>query len=125
MADQNPEAPNPATPAEDPAAVAARLDAFVGVAGENVRAAADARLTTEVTPAPTDAPDAAEAAESNDGMDDVLTEAQDAFFDGNFRGTVELAKRVLAVRPTDPGAYEILALALMALNQYDLAAEVS
>ena len=80
-------------------------------------------------PAPTDA--AVHVDHDDDGMagasrnnDDALARAQDAYFEGRYSDAVDIAKEVLRASPTEPDAYEILAMALMQERNYELAAEV-
>jgi len=52
-----------------------------------------------------------------DQLDDLIVEAQDAYFDGNLNQVIESCEKALQIRPREGDAYELLTLSLMQLNQ--------
>ncbi len=49
---------------------------------------------------------------SPDDLEDLITSAQDAFFDGDLNTVIELCKKVISSAPQESDAYELLTLSL-------------
>ncbi len=59
-----------------------------------------------------------EEPEKDEALDDLVTEVQDAFFEGRYRAAITMARGVLASHPREEDTYDMLLASLLALGEY-------
>ena len=59
-------------------------------------------------------------------VDDLITQAQDSFFDGNLAAVIDTCEKVLQLNPKENDAFELLTLALLQMQppRYSKASQV-